>query len=152
MDFFRHRSMGDSNLHCQDISSLVQNIKHSQWWQSSSIGKQQTRISSSDSIQKKLRGSTESAWVRESSKKWPENFSGVFLSTKSRQTKISKDQQSVAWSTSAKVSSHCLLGDICILSKHHLCLLQQNITCPFTRQPPGRHVSALAKHTLVCLL
>lgn len=54
----------------------------------------------------------------------------------------SQDQQRVVRWTNARVI-YCLLGYTYTLSKHCVPLkhpLQQNITCPFTRQPPEQHV------------
>ena len=78
-------------------------------------------------------------------------FSGVFLSLKSWQARISEAQRSVARWTNARVPSHCCWGCIYILSKHHT--LSQ-ASSPAKRHMPFhkdsfKNVSVPAKHPLI---
>ena len=79
------------------------------WWQSSPIGKHQTQISRSCSIQKKpessrihLIGMSLRKWQKELENR--EKFLCAFLSTKSQQSEISGDQWSIARWTNARTS------------------------------------------------
>ena len=132
----------------------------------------QSKISSSGLIQKKIQGSTKLAQVCGSSKKqleYHKKFSGTFLSMMLWQ--VSKDEKNVARQSNARASSaktnEALQGEqmqksplTCFGVIFYLniigplkCLLQQNITCSFTRQLPEKHqVSVPEKHLLLCLL
>ena len=129
--------MGDVDLFRGSSLGVIPNTK--QYWQSASISKYQTRISSSASILKKLQGPTKSSHILGSDKKQPEchkKFFGVFISMKSGPTSKDKGTPGKHSETcQCKNLLHCLLGSPFTLSKHPV---SASAKYPLIRQLPEK--------------